>query len=264
MSHAISDVGDHSIEISVNRHLAGPENRPVPARPNGYASFLSYDQAKRQSKFPEQFGKGHPEGIIAAESANNSLIGGALIPMLTLGVPGEAATAVLMGGLMIQGVRPGPTLFTDQAPIVYGIFLAFFIVNIFMILIQTFGIRLFVKILQVPRKQLTCLILTLCFVGVYGVEGNVFDIYLMLGFGVLGFFMNRFGFGTAPVILGLILGPIAETNLRRGLQVFEGDFTPFLTRPISAVFLLLALGFVMWTVRSHHRTKTAGAQQLMH
>ncbi|MFQ3788575.1 tripartite tricarboxylate transporter permease [Halomonas sp. A29] len=221
----------------------------IPGAGGSIASFLSYDQAKRMSKTPKKFGTGHPEGIVASESSNNALVGGALIPMLTLGVPGEAATAVLMGGLMIQGIRPGPTLFAEQGAIIYGIFIAFFIANIFMLLIQWFGIRLFIKVLQVPRKLLMSLILVFCFIGVYGVDGNIFDIYLMLGFGVLGYFLSKYDFGTAPVILGLILGGIAESNLRRGLQVFGGDWTPFVMRPISAAFLigaLLFLGYALW------------------
>lgn len=222
----------------------------IPGAGGSIASFLSYDQAKKMSKTPEKFGTGHPEGIIASESSNNSLVGGSLIPMLTLGVPGEAATAVLMGGLMIQGIRPGPTLFTEQGAIIYGIF---------MMLFQWFGIRLFIKILQIPRKLLMAMILVFCLIGVYAVDSNIFNVYLMLAFGVLGFFLNKYGFGTAPVILGLILGPIAESNLRRALLVSGGDWSVFVARPISLAFLVVALLFLAFSLWQNAKHKTASA-----
>ncbi|WP_162628772.1 MULTISPECIES: tripartite tricarboxylate transporter permease [Marinobacter] len=233
----------------------------IPGAGGSIASFLSYDQAKKMSKTPEKFGTGHHEGIVASESSNNSLVGGALIPMLTLGVPGEAATAVLMGGLMIQGIQPGPTLFTDQAPIIYGIFIAFLVANVFMLLIQWFGIRMFVKVLQVPRKILMAMILVFCVIGVYAVDGDIFNVYLMLGFGVLGFFLNKYGFGTAPVILGLILGPIAESNLRRALLLSGGDWSVLVSRPISLAFIGIAVAFLIFTYwqNSKHRGKAAHA-----
>lgn len=220
----------------------------IPGAGGSIASFLSYDQAKRMSKTPEAFGSGHPEGIVASESSNNALIGGALIPMLTLGIPGEAATAVLMGGLMIQGIRPGPTLFTDQGAIIYGIFIAFFVANLFMLLFQSLGIRLFVKVLDMPRSLLLAMISVFCVIGVYSVDSDIFNVYLMLAFGVLGYFLNRYGFGTAPVILGLILGPIAESNLQRSLLLSGGDWSVLLSRPISLAFLLVAAAFLAFTL----------------
>jgi putative tricarboxylic transport membrane protein len=169
------------------------------------------------------------------------MTGGAIIPTITLGVPGEAAAAVLMGGLMIHGLRPGPLLFTEQADIVYGILMAFFLANIFMMVFQFIGIKLFVKVLGVPRSFLIPVILLFCVIGSFGVSGNLFDVYLLLVFGVLGFFLNKYGYGTAPVVLGMILGTMAETEFRKGLIMFEGDGTVFFTRPISALFLGLAL-----------------------
>lgn len=230
---------------------------PIPGAGASIASLVSYDQAKRLSRTPERFGKGHPEGVIATESSNNAMIGGALIPTLALGVPGEAATAVLLGGLLIQGIAPGPALFSDPSGMIYGIFIAYLMANVFMLLIMWFGIRLFIRILQVPRKLLLAIITTFCFIGVYGVAGDIFDIWLMLGFGVLGFFLNRYGFGTAPLVLGLILGPIAEANLRRGLVTFGGDWTPFVMRPISATFLGLALLLLVLTLWQNTRRETA-------
>ncbi|MBT9385270.1 tripartite tricarboxylate transporter permease [Pseudooceanicola sp. CBS1P-1] len=232
----------------------------IPGAGGSIASFLSYDQARRMSKTPEKFGTGHPEGVIASESANNATAGGALIPMLTLGVPGEVATAVLMGGLTIQGVRPGPGLFEQQATLFYGILLAFLLANVVMFLTQLLGIRLFIRILQVPFRLLMPMILMFCVIGVYGVNGSLFEVWLMFGFGLLGFFLNRYGFGTAPVILGLILGSLMESNLRRGMLVFNGDWTQFLRQPISLTLLLLAavfLGAVLW--QRHREAPTPDA-----
>ncbi|MCS2608616.1 tripartite tricarboxylate transporter permease [Halomonas dongshanensis] len=234
--------------------ISGSIVGPIPGAGGSIASLVAYDQTRRFSKTPEKFGTGHAPGIVSVESANNSLLGGALIPTLALGIPGEAATAVLLGGLMIQGITPGPMLFADQSGTVYGIFLAYLLANVFMLLIMCLGIKLFIRVLMVPRKQLLAAILVFCFIGVYGVDGDVFNLYLMLGFGVLGYFLNRYNFGTAPVILGLILGPIAESNLRRGLQSFEGDWTPFFTRPISVAFLIVAIGLLALTLWQNYRS----------
>jgi putative tricarboxylic transport membrane protein len=231
----------------------------IPGAGGSISSFLSYDQARRMSKTPEGFGKGHPEGVIATETSNNATAGGALIPMLTLGVPGEVATAVLMGGLTIQGIRPGPALFDQQASIIYAIFFAFIIANIAMFTLQLFGIRLFVRILKVPQYIMMSLILMFCVIGVFGVNGSIFELWLMLGFGVLGFCLNRFGFGTAPVILGLILGSLTENNLRRGMLVYDGDWTQFVTRPISATLLGLAFGFLVLIFWQNRKTKQQSA-----
>ncbi len=221
--------------------LVGTTVGAIPGAGGSVASFLAYDQARRLSKTPEKFGTGHDEGVVASETSNNAMTGGAIIPTITLGVPGEAAAAVLMGGLMIHGLRPGPLLFTEQASIVHGIFIAFFLANIFMMLFQFVGIRVFVKVLAVPRSYLIPIILLFCVIGSFGVSGNLFDVYLLLVFGVLGFFLNKYGYGTAPVVLGMILGTMAEAEFRKGVIMFEGDWTVFFTRPISALFLALAL-----------------------
>ena len=227
----------------------------VPGAGGTIASLLAYDQAKRISKTPEKFGTGHHEGVIASEAANNSVIGGSLIPTLTLGVPGDAAMAVLIGGLVIHGIRPGPALFDQQPEIVYAIFLAFILGNIFMILIQWYGIRFFVKILDIPDVYLMPIILVFCVIGVYAVSGNVFDIYVMLIFGVLGRYLTKYGFGTAPVILGMILGGIVESNFRRGMILFDGDWTKFLTQPISLTFLLLSVAFLAYSLKQSRSSR---------
>ncbi|AZO93920.1 tripartite tricarboxylate transporter permease [Halocella sp. SP3-1] len=227
--------------ILLTSALIGGTVGAIPGAGGSIASFVAYDQAKRMSKTPEKFGKGCIEGVIASETSNNAMTGGALIPMMTLGVPGEAACAVLMGGLLIQGLRPGPLLFRDQPAIAYGIFMALFAANIFMFLFQFYGIKFFVKILKVPREYLSPIILMFCVIGAYGVGNKIFDVYLLIGFGILGYFLSKYNFGTAPVVLGMILGGIAESNFRRGMILFRGDWTVFFTRPISLLFLILSL-----------------------
>lgn len=235
--------------------LIGTGTGAVPGAGGSIASLLAYDQSKRLSKRPDEFGKGCSEGVVASESSNNAMVGGALIPMLTLGIPGEGATAVLMGGLLIQGIQPGPMLFDNQAGLVYAIFASFILANVFMLFTQWWGIKGFVRILQVPRHFLLPLIFVFCAIGVYSVNRDFFDVYLMIGLGTLGFLLNRFGFGVAPAVIGLILGGVAETNLRRGLQIFEGDWTPFLSRPVSLSLLVLALVFLAMSLRGSWKAR---------
>ncbi|XAW88392.1 tripartite tricarboxylate transporter permease [Vibrio sp. CDRSL-10 TSBA] len=213
----------------------------IPGAGGSIASFLAYDQAKNMSKTPEKFGTGHNEGVVSCESANNGMTGGALIPMMTLGIPGDASAAILMGGLLIHGLQPGPTLFTDTPDIAYGIIIAFLVANILMFVFQSIGIKLFVKVLQIPRPYLLSFILVMCILGSYGISGTLMSAWILLIFGVLGFFLNRYGFSSAPIVLGMILGYMVESNFRRGMTMFEGDWSIFFTRPISLVFILLSV-----------------------
>lgn len=221
--------------------LIGAMVGAIPGAGGSIASFLAYDSAKRMSKTPEKFRTGHPEGIVATESANNGMTGGALVPMMTLGIPGDATAAILMGGLLIHGLQPGPMLFQNHADIAYGIILAFLVANLFMFAFQSIGIRLFVRVLQIPRSYLMPFILVMCVVGGYAVSGSLGSAWILLFFGVFGYFLARHGFSAAPVVLGMILGYMVESNFRRGMAMHDGDWTVFLTRPISAGFLLLAV-----------------------
>lgn len=213
----------------------------IPGAGGSIASFLAYDSAKRMSKTPEKFRSGHPEGIVATESANNGMTGGALVPMMTLGIPGDATAAILMGGLLIHGLQPGPMLFQNHADIAYGIILAFLVANLFMFAFQSVGIRLFVRVLQIPRAYLMPFILVMCVIGGFAVSGSLSSAWVLLFFGVFGYFLARHGFSAAPVVLGMILGYMVESNFRRGMAMHDGDWTVFFTRPISASFLLLAV-----------------------
>ncbi|MDY8108138.1 tripartite tricarboxylate transporter permease [Fulvimarina sp. 2208YS6-2-32] len=224
----------------------------------GTSNIIAYVVAKKRSKTPDMFGKGASEGVVASETANNAGIGGAMIPLLTLGIPGDAVTAILLGGLMIHGIQPGPMLFITQGDLVYTIFAALLLSAFLMLILEFFGLRLFIRLLAVPKQILLPIILVLCAIGAFGLASRIFDIWTILGFGVLGYAFVKAGIPAAPFIIGFILGPMAETNFRRGLQLSNGDYAGFVTNPISGAFLAIALLSIVWqvivTVRSNRRT----------
>ncbi|WP_242620473.1 tripartite tricarboxylate transporter permease [Senegalia massiliensis] len=213
----------------------------IPGAGGDITSFVAYNEAKRFSKNKDEFGKGAMKGIAAPEAANNSVTGGAMIPLLTLGIPGDAVTAVLLGALMVQGLQPGPLLFQNNGPIVYTLFVGMLLANIFLLVIGLFGIKYFTKILLVPKSILSPIILVLCVVGSYALNNNYFDVIVMLIAGIIGYFMVKLKFPVSPVILGLILGPLMESNLRRSLLMSQGNLSIFYTRPITLVLLVLAI-----------------------
>lgn len=213
----------------------------LPGLGGSICNIIAYSVAKNRSKHPEKFGTGIVDGIVASESSNNACTGGALVPLLTLGIPGDNTTALILAGFMIHGITPGPLLFRTQAPLVYGIFIALMIANLFMLFVEYAGIRVFTKILTVKENILMPVVLVFCAVGAYGANNRVFDIAVMLGAGVLGYALKRMKFPLAPIILGFILGPLLETNLRRGLMKSGGSFAPFMTTPISGFFLLVTV-----------------------
>jgi putative tricarboxylic transport membrane protein len=212
----------------------------IPGAGGDIACWLGYNEAKRWSKHPEEFGKGSPEGIAAPEAANNAITGGALIPLLTLGIPGDSGTAVMLGALMIQGMIPGPMLFVDQAVEVYTIIIGLFMANIWMGALGFAGLRWFARIPSVPASILMPLIFVFCFIGAYSLSGNVNDMYFMVVAGLVGYVLVKLEFSIPPVILGLILGNLVEKNLERSLQLSDGSFMIFLERPIALVLLVIA------------------------
>ena len=211
----------------------------IPGAGGTVATFIAYDQAKKSSKTPELFGKGSLEGVAAPEAANNAAVGGALIPLLTLGIPGSASTAVLIGALFMHGLVPGPELFTKQIDIVYILFAGLIIANIFMLIIGWLGNRLFVKVISIPPAILLAIIPAFAVVGSFTINRSMFDVGTCIAFGIIGWLFKRNNFPTAPVVLGLILGFMVEANLRRTLLM--GDYTLLFTRPLSAIMLILAL-----------------------
>ncbi len=223
----------------------------------GTSNIVAYIVAKKRSKYPEKFGTGVIDGVVASETANNACIGGAMIPLLTLGIPGDAVTAVMLGGFMIHGIQPGPLLFASQGVLVYTIFAALILSTIMMLIVEFYGLRIFTRLLAVPKHILLPIILVLCVVGAFGLGSRVFDIWTILVFGLVGYGFVKFGIPQAPFIIGFILGPMAEVNFRRGLMLSDDSFVGFLTNPISAGFLVAALLSVLWHFYHAQRAKNA-------
>ncbi len=213
----------------------------IPGVGEDTAAWVSYDFAKRASKTPEQFGKGSYDGLIAAETGNNACIGGAIIPVLTLAIPGSAPAAVLLAAMWLHGIRPGPLLPIEQPQFIATVTAIFFLATISMTILGLAMARPLVRVLQVPRTILMPIIFVLCAVGSYAINGRLFDVYLMIIFGVLGYMLRGNNFPAAPLVLGFILGPMADENLRRGLILRSGSIIPFFTRPICLVLWAFTL-----------------------
>lgn len=213
----------------------------LPAEGGTVASLIGYSEAKRWSKKPEEFGKGAIDGIAGAETANNAATGGAMVPTLALGIPGSATTAVILTGLIIHGLRPGPDLFKEQPEFLYGIFGAMFFANILFFIFGFFGAKIFARITLIPNRLLWPMIFTLSVCGTYSLNQSYTDVFLMIGFGIIGYVMRKFGFSVVPVIIGLILGQLVELTLRQSLVIFDGDWTLFFTRPIVVTFFILSV-----------------------
>lgn len=218
----------------------------LPGASGAIAAFLSYEIEKKTSPKCDpidgrKFGEGRYAGVAAPEAANNSVTGGTLIPLLTLGIPGGAAVAIMLGALMMHNLTPGPVFFTKHLDVVYGIYISMFLANIFIVIACLLGIRFFVKLLTVPEKILMPAVMVLCIIGAYTLHNSIYDVQLMLIFGVVGFIFFRQGIPSLPLVLGMILGPIIETNLRQALIIEDGNFLNIFTRPISGTLTLLAL-----------------------
>ncbi|GEC93603.1 tripartite tricarboxylate transporter permease [Brevibacillus brevis] len=215
----------------------------VPGSGATLASFLAYLLEKKISKTPEKFGKGAIAGVAAPESANNAASGGAMIPLLTLGIPGTGTTAVLMGALIMYNVQPGPLLFEDHPTIAWGLIASMFIGNVMLLILNMPLVKVFAKLIETPPKYLIPMIVAISVFGVYAVRVSVFDLVLLLFCGLLGYFLAKNDFPMAPLVLGLVLGPMIENNLRRALTTSNGDFSIFIEKPVSLVFLIIA---VLW------------------
>ncbi len=214
----------------------------LPGAGGSIAAFISYNEAKRYSREPDTFGEGNPEGVAAAECGNNADNSAAMIPALTLGVPGSAVAAVILGGLLIHGLQPGPALFRDNPDVVYGFMIQMFFTAFLLMIIGSYlGARVFVQVLRIPRILLAPMILGLVDVGVYSINNSIFDVWMLLLFGLVGYAMERLDFPLAPAVLGLILGGLAESQVRLALLISQGDATVLFTRPISMVIIGLTL-----------------------
>ncbi|MBG2913925.1 tripartite tricarboxylate transporter permease [Proteus cibarius] len=213
----------------------------IPGTGGDISSFISYNEAKRWSKHPEEFGHGSPEGVSAPEAGANSVTGGTMVPLMTLGIPGDGATAIIMGAFMVQGLALGPQLFTDNPVEVNSIFIGLMMANIFLGILGFLCMKLFVRVMDVPRRVLVPIIFVLCSVGAYSVNHSIIDVFVMMGAGLLAYIMIKLDFSMSPVVIGIILGPMAESNLRRALMMSQGDLSILYTRPITATFLGIAI-----------------------
>lgn len=218
----------------------------IPGTGSGTASWIAYNETRRSSPTPEKFGTGYAPGIAATESANNAVCAAALIPLLALGIPGDVVTAVLMGGLLIQGLTPGPMLFQTNPDVVVGMFGGTFIATIFMFIFGMALIPVFSRILRIPRRLLAMSIVVFCFIGAFSINLNPVDLYTMVGFGVLGWGMQKFGFSQAALCIALILGPLLESNLRRGLLQNDDNALAFISTPIALLFVGLTVLSAAW------------------
>lgn len=240
--------------IVIRSSLIGVFTGILPGAGGSIANILAYDQAKKASKYPEKFGTGIADGIIAPESSNNAVEGGALIILMALGIPGDVTAAIMLGALLIHDVIPSPSFITDEPVLAYSIFISFFVATFMMLGLQSFMLRIFVKVTRIPMYVLASIILGFCGIGVFALQNVTFDLWTLLWFGILGFIMRHFGFPLAPMILGVVLGNIAELNLARALAITP-DLSPFVTRPWSLFFMIIAVFSALFPLFQGHRDK---------
>lgn len=213
----------------------------VPGTGAAIASFLAYNEAHRTSKHPEEYGMGSEEGLVACESSNNAVTGATMIPLLTLGIPGDTNTAVLLGALTMQGIQPGPMLFTKQANWVYSIMIGMMLVNLFIYLQGRLFVRGFSNITKISTKIMVPCLVVLCVIGAYAIKYNTFNAAAMVVIGVIGYLLKKLDFPLTPMVIGLVLGNLCESNMRRALLLSRGNWLTFFQSPIACVFLALAV-----------------------
>jgi len=221
----------------------------IPGTGGAIASFWAYSEVKRFSKEPETFGKGNIYGIAAPEAANNGTTGGALVPLLTLGIPGDVVTAVILGALMVVGVRPGPMLFREQPEMMNALFVSLMLAQFLILGLGLLSVRVLPRVLKTPPSILFPIILGLCFIGAFSLNNSPYDMLIALVFGVIGYFLKKHGFPPAALILGVILGPLAEGHLNRTLATTHGDWTVLFRPPIAPVFYILALLSIIYALK---------------
>lgn len=233
----------------------------IPGAGAGIAAFMAYNEAKRTSKDGEKFGTGVLDGIAAPESANNAVTGTSLIPLFTLGIPGSVVAALLIGAFTMQGLTPGPTLFKTQAPLMYAIMVGLIICNIAMFIEGKYLIGFFSKISKVPQPVLFTALALFCVAGSFSYSNNMFDVYVLLIFGIIMYLIQRLGFPGAPFVLGIILGPLMESNLANSLVMSDGSWLIFFKRPISVIIILITIFFTAYSVVKMRQMKKAGAEK---
>ena len=251
----LSDFAKHGVNL-VRSSVVGTWIGLLPGIGANIGSVTSYSVARSTSKNPEKFGTGCEEGIVAAEAANNATVGGALIPLVAMGLPGSVVEAVLLGALIIHGFQPGPRLFEQSPELVYTIIFACLFANLVMAVIMCFSMKILARLTEVPREYLLPIILAFCVVGSYALSNRLFDVWVMIGFGLMGFFLESKKIPLAPFVIGFVLGPIAEENLSAGLMSSNGSWWPILTEPKSLLFLVVAAVLLLVPMWRGAKSKT--------
>ena len=222
----------------------------LPALGATTAALIGYNETRRWSKHKEEFGKGSIEGVAGPEAANNAAVGGSMVPTLALGIPGSATTAIILAGLIVQGVRPGPHLFTEQPTLLYAVFASMLAANLFYLVMGLYMARFFARISLIPPAFLWPAVFVLSVIGAYGPNQSIGDVYVMLVAGLVGFLFRRAGFSPAPLIMGLVLGAMVEETLKQSLIIFGDDLSGFLGRPIALVLFVVTATGLLWPVVS--------------
>ena len=255
----IFDYAKH-IRMIVPVSLMGLVIGILPGLGGNISNLMAYSYAKNTSRHPEEFGKGCVEGVIASETANNATVGGAMIILLTLGIPGDNATSVILAGFQMNDIAPGPLLFKTQGKLVYAILAAFVLANVLFFLMEYFGLPIFVKMLSIPSMLLLPIVIVCCFLGSYCANNNILDILIMVLFGVLGYVLKKFKYPLAPMVVGFILSPMLELYLRRSLMKTQGAWLPILSSPVAAVCCIMTVVTILLTIRSKLKKNAAKAE----
>jgi putative tricarboxylic transport membrane protein len=232
----------------------------IPGVGEDIGAWVSYAAARRKSREREKFGKGSVEGLMAAETGNNAVVPGAIIPVLTLAIPGSAPAAVLLAAMFIHGIRPGPMIMVESPQFVYQVVAMVFFATLAMLVYGVGLTRLLLKVLTIPRTRLMPVVFVLCTIGAYAITSRVFDIWVMIGFGIGGYILRQMKYPMAPLVLGIILGDILDKNLRRGLVLTDGDLTPFFTRPICLVLWLVTVSSILMSIAPVRRALQRAVQ----
>jgi putative tricarboxylic transport membrane protein len=219
------------------------------------AAFIAYGEAKRSAPHKEKLGTGEPDGLVAAESANNAVTGSAMVPTLALGIPGDPVTAVMLGTFIVHGLTPGPRLFTENLDLVYAVFLILVAINILMFFVGALGAQVFTRALRVPEPLLMTMVTVIAIVGAYGVRGNPLDLAIAFLAGVGGFILRKAGFPLAPLVIGMVLSQMIENSLRQGLLLTRGSFLAFFERPIALTLFILTAAMLIWPMIRYLRNR---------
>ena len=270
----MEDFSEHIEDPGINRHeirsilktilkstAIGTIIGAMPGAGGGVAQFVSYNEARRSSKTPEEFGHGSLEGVAAAESSNNTVVGSAMIPLLTLGIPGDGVTAILLGAFILHGMEPGPKLFTDQAVATYSIIIGLIICNVFLYILGSLFTKQISKVIKIPYNILGVAISLFCFAGAFANSGSIWEMLLIVPLAAAGYFLGLLGFSVIPMMLGLILGPIVENNFSRSMIVYDNDLLIFFKEPISCGILIFAVFFTILIVRMNNQLQDKALEQ---